>query len=192
MADNPYRTIEIPTPFSDVRLVYALPDPKTGIKRDVIIQRVVREPVIRNDKVTYRRYIPGTKIEIPWRTPKKVEYSDQPSDTLRILVEERSFVPTLLRPPMPNTVINELRNQFGYFRDRHEPEYVARKTAEDVEEKSSKLETMRMMTPLKELNARIRKANKSRGWKPIDKSVLEALGKRMATQQEKKKKAIKA
>ncbi|KAK7532447.1 mitochondrial 54S ribosomal protein uL24m [Phyllosticta citribraziliensis] len=185
LMDRPYRTIEIPTPFAEVRLVYPLPDPKTGIKRDVIIQNVVREPVIRDDKVTYRRYIPGTKIEIPWKTPKRTEYADQPADTLRILVDERSFVPTLLRPPMPNSVINELRNQFSYFRDRHDPEYVARKVAEDELQKGKGVESLKMMTPLKELNARIRRANRARGRQPIDRSVLAAIGERMAIVMEK-------
>lgn len=180
LMDRPYRTIEIPTPFAEVRLVYPLPDPKTGIKRDVIIQNVVREPVIRDGKMIYRRYIPGTKIEIPWKTPKKTTYADQPADTLRILVDERSFVPTLLRPPMPNSVINELRNQFSYFRDRHDPEYVARKVAEDELQQGKGIESLKMMTPLKELNARIRRANRARGRQPINNSVLAAIGERMA------------
>ncbi|KAK7555713.1 hypothetical protein IWX49DRAFT_80688 [Phyllosticta citricarpa] len=186
MADSPYRTIEIPTPFTDVRLVYALPDPKTGIKRDVIIENIVRKPTMRDGKVIYHRFIPGTKTMIPWKTSKGAEHMDQPADTLRILVDERSFVPTLLRPPMPNTVINELRNQYSYFRDRHDPEYVARKVAEDVQQKGSSIETLKMMTPVKELNARIRRANRARGRQPIEDDVLAAIGERMALEAKKR------
>ena len=72
-------------------------------------------------------------IHIPWPEESLAEptHVDEVADTLRIDVEEKSFLPTLLRPPMPASVIDELRNKYGKFRERHDEEWVAMKEAED-------------------------------------------------------------
>ncbi|TKA62263.1 hypothetical protein B0A49_10408 [Cryomyces minteri] len=156
---SPTRSVERPIPLALVRLVYALPDPKTSIPRDVIVENIERRNVFR-DKYTketvFDRVIPGLEVSIPWPTKVKPEDVDHPSDTLRITVEEQTWTPTLLRPPMPPSVIDELRNKYSAFRDRHDEEYIAKKMAEDEEAKAAKQTAKMMRTPLKELHAKRR------------------------------------
>ena len=90
---------------------------------------------------SFERWLEPQHIRIPW--PKKEEpiYRDEPNDTLRIKTDEQTFLPTLLRPPMPMGVIDELRNKYSKMRDRHDPEWVEKKMAED---EAAERETQRM------------------------------------------------
>ena len=136
-------------PISSVRLVHKLRDPKTGIESDKIISRLIRLPdekkaeiraefkagTIDLDEMKRRmsaRTVPGSKqvygdwLEIPIpkntkdETPKVKEHD---GDTLRFEVEQRTWIPTLLRAPMPGGVIDELRNKYSRFRTRHDASY---------------------------------------------------------------------
>jgi large subunit ribosomal protein L24 len=144
-----------PIPIEDVRLVYPLPNEKTGISQDVVVDRLERvneqwDPVKR---VWDRgeRAIPGTSTLIPWPETVDTEEPDHDDDTLRISVEEETFRPHLMFPPMPMSVIDELRGKYSKFRTRHDPEFVQKMEAREAREEKRKglLKTVR--TPLQEL-----------------------------------------
>ena len=133
-AKEPTQRADVPIPLRSVRLIYPLPDPSTGIPRDVIINNLaVRErrfDVYENEE-TFERWLEPQHIRIPWPEKKEPNLADEKMDTLRVQTEVQSFLPTLLIPPMPVSVIDEMRNKYGVFRDRHDDDFVAKKTAED-------------------------------------------------------------
>ncbi|KAI9717701.1 MAG: Nuclear envelope morphology protein 1 [Chrysothrix sp. TS-e1954] len=135
-------------PVDDVRLVYPLPDPSTGVPRDTLLRNLVRRndhfDIYKNEKV-WDRYLEPQHVRIPWPEKDEPEHIDRDGDTLRINVEEASFLPSLLRPPMPLGVIDELRKRTSKFRDRHDPEYVAKKMAEDDAEQAASERARRQM-----------------------------------------------
>lgn len=124
--------------------------------------------------------IPGLNVKVPWPKKERKEQKDFASDTLRLEVEIRSFVPTLLRPPMPGSVIDELRNKFSKFRTRHDPEYIEAKIREDQEIEGKKRTIEEMRTPLKEINRRERKLRKVKGKGTLTKEMLERIGRVIA------------
>lgn len=180
-------------PIQAVRLVHPLTDPITKHTRDVIIKELVPRGIQRDKptgRVTWSRVVPGLNVEIPWPRAFEEEehnelfkeYEDYSCDTLRIDVDHRSFVPTLLRPPMPSQVIDELRNRYSKFRTRHEEEYVQRKRDEGRAKliARGKIAHPSMRTPLQELNAKIRAEKKARGQPVLTEAMLINLGKYMA------------
>ena len=128
------RTTELPVPYANVRLVYPLPDPITGVPRDCILTTLVarnhRFDRFENEH-TFDRWLEPQHLRIPWPDKKPPAFRDEEADTLRIDSEEQTFLPTLLRPPMPMGIIDELRNRYSKFRDRHEDEWLEKKKAED-------------------------------------------------------------
>ncbi|PQE07531.1 KOW motif containing protein [Rutstroemia sp. NJR-2017a BBW] len=60
---------------------------------------------------------------------------------------------------------------------RHDPEYVARKVAEDVEAAEKKKLAREMDTPLKEINRKARKLRKAKGKGKLTKGMLLKIGK---------------
>lgn len=181
---RPIRTIPKPVPFTSVRLVYPLSDPETGVTRDVIIKKLVHGPIFydrHSGKTRYSRIVPGLNIAIPWPKVLPKEHKDGPNDTLRADVEEKTFVPSLLRPPMPGSVIDELRNKYSKFRTRHDPEYIEAKMAEDrAAEEKKKKSAEKMRTPLKEANRLQRKLNRAKGKGKLTTEMLERIGKIIA------------
>ncbi|KAL8916036.1 MAG: hypothetical protein Q9172_006491 [Xanthocarpia lactea] len=154
----PVQTTEAPISLSSVRLVTPLTDPSTGDKRDVIVNELTIEPG-RRYIANYIDPLTGRRHYIPWPQKEKPEFQDNEDDTLRIDVEQQTWVPTLLRAPMPSAVIDELRNKYSKFRTRHEDSYIEMK--EDIDRKSKDREeelewgggTPRvMLTPIQELN----------------------------------------
>lgn len=176
---RPVRSIETPIPLTSVRLVHPLTDPETGVTRDVIVKKVVNSKIWYDRQTGSRRWsrlIPGLNITIPWPHKEPKQHKDGPSDTLRMEVEERSFVPTLLRPPMPSSVIDELRNKYSKFRTRHDPEFIELKEKEEVEIQEKKLLIKKMRTPLSEANRKARKERKAKGKGKLTKPMLEKIG----------------
>ena len=171
--------IAVQIPLADVRLVYPLPDPETGVPRDVVIERlscVDRQwDRSENEWDDGQRLIPGTNTLIPW--PEKVppEYEDYEADTLRISVEEDTFRPYLLNPPMPLSVIDELRNKYSKFRTRHDWEYVQKKEAEDARAEKRKELVKGMRTPLQELKD-VREKEKALKEKELSDEQLARIG----------------
>ena len=187
----PIRAVNLPIPFGSVRLIHPLI--YNGVYRDCIIEKLVRLP---NDS---RRYIAnsqsfsptGSLIEVPWPEKKEEEEEkvDHDDDTLRYEVEEETWVPTLLRAPMPESVINELRYKYSKHRTRHEPEYLAKKI--ERERKRAQYEAWAksgggmLMTPWQEAKARARAKAESEGksklkGKALKKEVLVRIGKVMS------------
>ncbi|RDW60805.1 hypothetical protein BP6252_12188 [Coleophoma cylindrospora] len=176
---RPVRSMEQPVPLVSVRLVYPLHDSTTGTTRDVIVKKLVNSK-IWHDRHTgttrWSRIIPGLNIKVPWPKTEPKKHEDNVCDTLRVDVETRTFVPTLLRPPMPGSVIDELRNKFSIFRTRHDPEYIEAKMQEDIEQEEKKKMAKEMHTPLKQVNRRERKLRKAKGKGQLTPEMLERIG----------------
>lgn len=153
--------------------------------RDVVIKELRRNknPPKRSTDSRPRRYIAGldppTMIPYPEKEPE--EFEDNDIDTLRIEVEERTWVPTLRRPPMPPSIIDELRNKYSKFRDRHDDSFIAKKLREDEEAaEKKKTSAKKMMTPLKELHRKERAEKKARGKPQLSEETLQKIGEVMA------------
>ena len=182
---TPVRPYEVPIPLSSVRLVAPLPQPETGALRDVVIQE------LRLKKTNYAqlsgddpptRFIAGVKpaIPIPYPDKEPEEFEDHDIDTLRIEVEERTFIPTLFQPPMPAGIIDELRNKYSKFRDRHDDAFIAKKMEEDRITEERKRSIRKMDTPLKELHRKERAERKAKGKPVVSEEVLAHIGELMA------------
>ncbi|EER26179.1 hypothetical protein D8B26_003481 [Coccidioides posadasii str. Silveira] len=147
---RPFRPYPVPVPINDVRLVVPLEDPTTGQVKDVVVKNAyggapfLDRPYGSNTP-KHTRYISGLNVEIPWPETEIPEYKDEPNDTLRIEVEAKTYVPSLQSFPMPETLIDELRNKYSKYRTRHDPEYVAKKQEADVYQEW--LKTRTMLTP---------------------------------------------
>jgi large subunit ribosomal protein L24 len=168
-------------PISAIRLVHPLTDPETGTARDVIIREL--KPIgITHDrptrKVFFSRIVPGLNVRIPWPKQAKREHEDHPIDTLRLEVEERTFVPTLLRPPFPESVVDELRNKYSKFRTRHTPEYVSKVEEKEAEKKARQkgARIEEMLLPLQEYNRKLRELRRARGKPELTEEMLEKIG----------------
>ncbi|GAP83824.1 putative kow domain-containing protein domain-containing protein [Rosellinia necatrix] len=185
--DPPAVNIEIPVLVSSVRLVHPITDPSTGITRDVIINRLVHSNLVTDRQTGMRRWdrvVPGLNVSIPWPVKEEREIPEYKADTMRIDVEEKTFVPTLLRPPMPEAVIDELRGKYSRFRTRHEPDYIARLEAEEQAKKDRAKLMDSMRTPLQEFH-RAERANKKKKGKPrLTVEMLEKIGEVIAKNRE--------
>ena len=171
------QTTEASIQLSDVRLVYPRLDPKTGIRHDVIINELQMATNME------KRYIVGLEPReyIPFPEVPKPEEKDHDDDTLRIEVDERTWIPTLLGPPMPETVIDELRNKYSVFRDRHDDEYIKKKEeGHALLELRKRRKTEMMVTPLQELHRKQRAEKRKLGWAPLDQETMERIGQVMA------------
>lgn len=152
---QPVMSLSLHVPIEDVRLVYPLPDEQTGVVRDVVIDRLERVDEqwddVKREWDQGERAIVGTNTIIPWPESFEPDEPDHEADTLRISVEEATFRPHLMSPPMPTSVIDELRNKFSRFRTRHDWEYVQKKEAEDARDEKRKGLISTVRTPLQEL-----------------------------------------
>ncbi|KAI0011697.1 hypothetical protein F4779DRAFT_174448 [Xylariaceae sp. FL0662B] len=179
--------IELPIPISAVRLVHPIRDAATGATRDVIINQLVTRDVV-NDRTSgeteWTRVVPGLNVAIPWPKKDKPAARDHKCDTRRVDVERKTFVPSLLRPPMPETVIDELRNKYSRFRTRHEPEFIARFDAEEQAKKERQKLLENMRTPLQEFHSAERARKKKKGKPRLTVEMLEKIGQVIAKNRE--------
>lgn len=166
-------------PIEDVKLVYPLPNEETGVLQDVVIDRLDRINEQWDDvkRVWDRgeRAIPGTSTLIPWPETFEPEEPDHDEDTLRISVEEQTYRPFLLNPPMPMTVIDELRGKYSKFRRRHEWEFVQKMEALEAREEKRKDLIKTVRTPLQEL-ADMRAKQKAAAEKQLTEEQLAKIG----------------
>lgn len=166
-------------PVQHVRLVYPLPDPETGVPRDVVIQRLecIRKPgsFDPDTENQYERVIPGTNTVIPWPEKAEPEYETYEADTEAITLDERTFRPYLLAAPMPISVIDELRNKYSKLRTRHDPDYIEKKEAEAARLQKRKELGTTMRTPLQEL-AELRAKQKKREERDLTDEQLAKIG----------------
>lgn len=180
----------MPISIESVRLVYPLPHPETGVTRDVVINQLksvppnMSSPNMTLDRWRYGnkwdRVVPGLNVVIPWPTVEAPEFEAKAADSLRESVEERTFYYGLLSPPMPETVVDELRNKYSRFRTRHEDWYLQQKEAE-AEAKQRQRETIRsMQTPVQEFNEMKRAERAMAGEPELTEDMLEKIGEVMA------------
>jgi large subunit ribosomal protein L24 len=170
-------------PISSIRLVHPITDEETGITKDVIIKelrpiKIVRDRVTRTQ--TWSRMVPGLNVTLPWPKAEQPVEEDRACDTPRIHVEENTFIPTLLRPPMPEELIDELRNRYSKFRTRHTDEYIAKKEAEEAEKLAAKQKAKEMLTPVQEFNRLEREKRRARGQPVLTEEMLAKIGEVMA------------
>jgi large subunit ribosomal protein L24 len=184
---RPVRSMEKPVSLAAVKLVVPLPDATTGTVRDVIVRDIVNGPVF-HDRYTGRkrwtRFIAGLNTPIPWPKTEPKEHKNHDCDTLRVDIESRSYVPTLLKPPMPTSVIDELRNKFSKFRTRHEESYLLKKIEEQREKEERKKSIKLMRTPINEINHRERKLRKAKGKGKLTPEMLARIGAVIARKKE--------
>lgn len=149
----------MPIPWDELKLVFPLRDQTTGHFEDVVLDKVdlrnagwVEHRNGHREYIQGQRFLPGTKTPLPWpkleEKPKPEGFDD---DTLRISVDDITHRPYLLQPPMPMSVIDELRNKYSIFRSRHEPEYIAQKEAQDRAAQHKQNLARLVSTPLAEL-----------------------------------------
>ncbi|MBE3043663.1 hypothetical protein IMZ48_14055 [Candidatus Bathyarchaeota archaeon] len=166
-------------PISAIRLIHPITDPVTGVTRDVIIKRLASANV-RRDRLTktieWDRYVPGLNTIIPWPEKTDPEEKQNEADTPRAAVQDATFVPTLLRAPMPEELVHELRNRYSRFRTRHEGWYVDRKTAEADAPRRAKREADTMITPQEEFNRQRKTERRALGQPVLSEDMLERLG----------------
>lgn len=178
-----------------MRLVHPITDPATGTTKDVIINQLVASGAI-TDRLTgtrrWDRIVPGLNISIPWPAKEEDERLEHSGDTLRIDVEEKTFIPTLLRPPMPEAIIDELRGKYSRFRTRHEPEYIAKLEDQEKEKKDRAKLMDDMRTPLQEFHREERKAKKKKGKPRLTPEMLEKIGEVIAKNRERTLNAARA
>ena len=146
------RTRSMPLPISAVRVVYRAYTANRyaadgsiipgGRAVRTVVDKLVRRPGQPKDDPS--RYIANSdkyrdgglkrvSNSVPDKTPAakaqvkkaKSKFQDEEVDTLRFEVEEATWTPTLLRAPMPASVIDELRGKYSQFRTRHDPAYQA-------------------------------------------------------------------
>ena len=174
--DQSIVNVQMPIPIEHVKLVYPLPDPKTGVLRDVVIDRVEQyKPGSRH------RLVPGSNILIRGQPQPEEEEDEEtnPADTPTLSVDEETFSPPLLFPPMPMSVIDELRNKYSPHRTRHEWQYLEKKRQEDEREEARKGLGKTMRTPLQEL-AELRARQKEAQKKKLTVEQLAQIGALMA------------
>jgi len=177
---EPYQA---PVPVSSVRLVYPLKNRETGVTRDVIIRQIKPINIVWDRPTrlrTFERFVPGENVKIPWPRIEPMQRIEHAIDTKRMDVEERTFVPTLLRPPIPGGVIDELRNKYSKFRTRHTPEYVAQKEAEEAVKQGRKKSAESMLLPVQQLNRKLRAERRALGQPVLTEHMLEKIGEVMA------------
>jgi len=173
-------------PLESVQLVYPLPDPVTGIPRDVVIERLIhinsRFDKMKREWTVGDRLVPGTNTLIPWPPTADPTYDDFEGDTLRITVEEQTFRPCLMTPPMPVTIIDELRNKYSRFRTRHTWQYVEQKELEAAKLEKRKELVRGMRTPLQELAEVRRVKREAEGERELSEAQLARIGEVIASE----------
>ncbi|KOS18626.1 54S ribosomal protein L40 [Escovopsis weberi] len=187
---NPGQPIPMPLSIGSIRLVYPITNPETGVTRDTVINQLkavppnMQSPHMTLDRWTYGnkwdRVVPGINVVIPWPETRAPEFETTAADTVREQLEDRTFYYNLLSPPMPESVVDELRNKYSRFRTRHEPWYLAKKEAEAAAKKGRHEALNSMRTPLAEFHERQREMRAERGEPQLTDEMLEKIGELMA------------
>ncbi|KAH7319666.1 KOW motif-containing protein [Stachybotrys elegans] len=190
----------MPISIDSVRLVHPLTDPKTGVTRDVIINELrgtipnMKSPNMSYDRWEYGqkrdRIVPGLNVVIPWPEVTPPKFETTKADTIRENVEDRTFYYNLLSPPMPESVLDELRNKYSKFRTRHEDWYVSQKEIEEAEKRRRQETIKSMQTPLDEFHEKQSKLRAQQKEPELTDAMLEKLGQLMADKKAAKKAAL--
>ncbi|GAB0134249.1 hypothetical protein EsDP_00002629 [Epichloe bromicola] len=194
MFDNPARSQSMPISIGSIRLVYPITDAESGVTKDVIVNQLkavppnMQSPNMSLDRWQYGkkwdRLVPGLNLVIPWPEVEVPEFETMKADTIRETVEERTFYYNLLTPPMPDHVLDELRNKYSRFRTRHEPWFVEHKEMEEAVKKGRAEAIKSMQTPLEEFHERQRELRDTQGEPELSDDMLEKIGEIMAKKKE--------
>ena len=186
MFGNDSRSQPMPLSIDSIRLVYPIENPETGVVRDVVINQLKAVPPnMQSPNMSYERWeygkkwdrlVPGINVVIPWPEVQAPEFESTKADTLRAEVEDRTFYYNLLSPPMPESVLAELRNKYSKFRTRHEAWYVQKKEAEAAAKQAQRETFLSMQTPLEEFHAQQKAAKAAREEPELTDEMLEKLG----------------
>ncbi|KAK2771378.1 hypothetical protein FQN52_005505 [Onygenales sp. PD_12] len=149
---RPFRPFNLPFKIDDIRLILPI-HPVTGEVGDTIVEHMYGgEPYIErpygSDSPRHTRFISGLDQALLWPEGVVPDHQDEPVDTLRIDVENKTHLPSIEVYPMPPEFIDELRNKYSKFRTKHDPEWVAQKLEEDrqaEERRNGKLVTPRTL-----------------------------------------------
>ncbi|KKY28623.1 putative kow motif domain protein [Phaeomoniella chlamydospora] len=147
---QPFTTAELPISIHDVCLVMPFKDRNTGSISEVLIRDMYGgEPTIERHHLSnlpsHTRYVKGTDQEIPWPKEQISPKETLEPDTSRLYVEHVSFLPSIFEPPLPEGVIDEVRNPYDRLRNDHEEEYIKKKVMEDLE--TSHKASQKLITP---------------------------------------------
>ncbi|PHH55794.1 hypothetical protein CFIMG_008523RA00001 [Ceratocystis fimbriata CBS 114723] len=192
-AFNPEMDSNPAIPISAVRLVCPVVMPGSNVPRDVVAEKIVARN-IRRDDVTgvteWDRVIPGLNVIVPWPEKERPNHETNDCDTSREDVFAETFVPTLLRPPMPGQLIDELRGKYSPFRTRHEEWYIAKKNAAEAERKAALAEGPNktktadsMLSPAEEASRARKDERRARGQPELSEDMLAKIGEIMAKNQ---------
>ena len=144
-----HQSADSPVPIVDIRLVVPMRNDETDEVKDIIVRHLRGgEPIVEQQygvsTPKHTRYIEGLDIEIPWPDAAPTNYKPEESDTLRLLVEQETYLPHVA-PPFEESIMDELRNPFSLARSRHKQEFIDRKLKEDAFEAWKK--SRRLLTP---------------------------------------------
>ncbi|KAL1895011.1 hypothetical protein Cpir12675_003427 [Ceratocystis pirilliformis] len=192
-AFNPEMDSNPAIPISAVRLVCPVVMPGSNVPRDVVVKKIVARN-IRRDDVTgvteWDRVISGLNVIVPWPEKERPDHKTHDCDTSREDVFAETFVPTLLRPPMPGQLIDELRGKYSPFRTRHEERYIAKKNAAEAERKAALAEgpnktktANSMLSPAEEASRARKDERRARGQPELSEDMLARIGEIMAKNQ---------
>ncbi|KAL6400806.1 hypothetical protein AUP68_16523 [Ilyonectria robusta] len=194
MFGNDSRSAPMPLSIGSIRLVYPITNPETGVTKDTVINQLkgippnMKSPNMTLDRwengKKWDRVVPGINVVIPWPEVHVPEYTTQAADTIREQVEDRTFYYSLLSPPMPEQVLDELRNKFSKFRTRHEGWYVQKREADEAAKKARQESVLSMQTPLQEFHAMQRELRAAQGEPELTDEMLEKLGAVIAQKKE--------
>ncbi|KAK2808835.1 hypothetical protein FQN50_004311 [Emmonsiellopsis sp. PD_5] len=185
---RPFRPFNLPFKLDDIRLVTSM-NPVTGELGDTIVNHMYggepyTERAYGSDAPRHTRFISGLDEPIPWPEGAVPDNQDEPVDTLRIDVENKTHVPSLEVFPMPPEFIDELRNKYSKFRTKHDPEWVAQKLEEDrreEERRNGKLVTPRTLYMEKKAQEKAEKRQKDeQGNYALSRSTAEYVAQFMA------------
>ncbi|KAH7160707.1 hypothetical protein EDB81DRAFT_879052 [Dactylonectria macrodidyma] len=186
MFGNDSRSTAMPLSIGSIRLVYPITNPETGVTKDTVINQLKGiPPNMRSENMTLERWehgkkwdrvVPGINVVIPWPQVQAPEEKTHDADTIREQVEDRTFYYSLLSPPMPEQVLDELRNKYSKFRTRHEGWYVQKREADEAAKKARQESILSMQTPLQEFHAMQREIRAAQGEPELTDEMLEKLG----------------
>ncbi|EGX97099.1 KOW domain-containing protein domain-containing protein [Cordyceps militaris CM01] len=161
-----------------------------SVTKDTIIRQLKAVPPrMESPNMTIERWRYGNKWDrivpslnriIPWPETVAPEFEMTASDTARDQVEERTFYYSLTASPMPEGVIDELRNKYSKFRTRHEDWYVDAQEAETRAKENRNQKVRDMQTPLEEFNEMQRAIRDVAGEPELSEDMLAKIGKVMA------------
>jgi large subunit ribosomal protein L24 len=136
----------LPVPIADIRLVVSMRDERTNKVKEFIVRHLRGgEPIVEREHGVstpkHTRYIEGLDVKLLWPEAGPPDYKAEESDTLRLSVEEKTYVPSI-NPPFLKSVMDELRDPFDRERSRHEQEFIDKKLKEDALEAWKKSRTL--------------------------------------------------